>query len=282
MIAAPVRLDRLERGLFLALGAALAPAQVGWAYGQGAFDSMPGDLVNLTLASMAKSGGAGERLFLPFDELTLSVDGAPEGERQIISINGIRFVHDVLGGDTTETVAQALVLELGGDPEDPWTATLGPGASEITVSPSTFGGVWDLSIRGSMSVSGKTSSGAAALLTDGMLTCSITIQTFSKSRSLQTGAWGMAARVLAAMSDDDTLQALSDHGVGVSAVGAPVDISALSGANWETRCTLDVDLTVCSAFTRPIDTIEEVELGASFSDLAGSLLGQAETIITAP
>jgi hypothetical protein len=281
VIASPVRLDRLQLGLFRALGSALAPAQVGWSYGQGAFDAMPGDLVNLTMTSMGPATGSGRRVILPFDALTLTIDGAPLDQRQIIRVNGVRFVHDVGALDTPETIAQAQALALAGDPANPWTATQGPGPTEVTITPDGFGSVWDVSIRGDMSVSSKVSSGAAALLTEGHEVCSVTIQTFSKGRELRDGAWVLASRVIAALRAVDSLEVLAEHGIAVSTVGAPVDISGLSGANWETRCTLDADLVVSSAFSRPIDTIEAVELGITFSDQAGEL-AQVVTVITEP
>lgn len=285
MIVLPERLDRMQTGLFSVLGDALAPAQVGWAYGQAAFENMPGDLVSLALSSgpVPRVTQVQGSVILPFDSLTLKVGAVTANQRLGVSVNEINFFRDVSGLDTPSTVAAGLLAQLGADPEhDPWTVAPGLAADELVLTPNSFGAVWRVRLLGPVTAPASTASGSAALLSECDADCTITAQTFSKQREPYAGAWALASRLLAALRARDYVDTLYTYGVTLGALGAPSDISALSGGNWESRCTLDFGCVLRSAFARPVDTITSVVLGLDLSGPGGGAFAPVVTTINNP
>jgi hypothetical protein len=222
-------------------------------------------------------------VILPFDTLTIKVDSATPGDRIGVVVNEIAFFRDVGALDTPATMAAGLLAQLGADPvNDPWTVAPGLAADELVLTPVAFGSVWRVGLLGSMSAPARTSSGLAAMLSEGVSDCTITAQAFSKNREPRSGAWAIASRLLATLRAHDHVDTLHSFGLVLTTIGGPTDISGLSGGNWETRTTLDFGVGICSAFTRPVGTIEALDLGLDFTDPGGGSFATVVTTIPSP
>lgn len=269
MIISPTRLDKLQEGLYTVLQGRLSPVQVGWAYGQGAFESMPTDLLNLTVSTgptpFSRKGARGTT-FLPYTSITLQVTGSTEGVKTIVTLNEYDFAYEALLGDTIEIVRDNLLLTLNSNPEnDPWTAAA-LDLDKIVITPNAFADVWETSLHGEIQAIEQVVPGTVALKTVGTRTFTINLQAFSKARSPRSGAWRIMDKVLTVFEDPVLNEDLYAYGIAVWDKGTPTDISAIAGANWESRVSVDVDIAMRSVATRSVDHIETLNLGLGFSD----------------
>lgn len=281
----PIRLDRLQRGMFEALSDALSPATVGWSYGQAAFEGVGDELVSLQMASgpsywtqKHKRG----RLILPFDSLTLEVTDATPTTRDIVTVNGIDHAVDVVA-QTPEQIRDELLALLNADPaNDPWSAAAGGSPSELVITPSSFGSVFSVELFGELAEVSQTTSGDAALLTEGTRVFTITIQCFSKSREPRNGAWSLMSRVESVFETEEYVQQLDAYGLGLWDKGIATDISAIAGANWESRVTLDVEVAMRSAQVRPVDQIETVQATINARGDDGNIIATTTFTVASP
>lgn len=285
-IASPIRLDRLQEGVFTILGDAVSPAQVGWAYGQGAFESMPGDLVNVTMSSgptqWARKAKRGS-ILLPFDTITIEVTQAVIDTRNLIRVNGIDYFIDTQVAMTVEDIRDTLVVALNSDPDnDPWTAAAGVPVDELVITPNFLGSVFSLELVGDLVGVSQTISGDAVLVTKGTRVFTLGIESFSKSREPRNGAWNLTSKVLAAFEAEDYIETLAGFGVGVWDKGTATDISAIAGANWESRVAVDVQVAMKSVFVRPVDQIETVEIDLTVLSDENTVIDTETIIVSSP
>jgi len=284
-LANPIRLDRLQQGLFLALSDALAPATVGWVYGQAAFETVGPELVSLQMANgpsywtqKHKRG----RVILPFDSLTLNVAGSTPDVRDIVRVNGIDHAVDVVA-QTPEQIRDELVSLLNANPDnDPWSAAAGGSPSELVLTPTSFGSVFSVELVGELAEVSQVASGEAALLTEGTRVYTITVQTFSKQREPRNGAWSLMARVESVFETEEYVEQLESFGVALWDKGIAADISAIAGANWESRVTVDLQVAMRSAQVRPVDQIEQVKTTFTARGDDGNIIAIRNLSIASP
>lgn len=261
----PLRLDRLQAGVFAVVNGQMAPdATVGWSYGQAAFEQVGPDLIDLQLAngpSFWSQKGKRSSTIAPFDDVTIDVTAATDAVRNIVRVNGIDHAVDGDGVLDPEGIRDAMVALLNANPTegDTWSAAPGVSTSELVLTPSSFGSVFSLELVGELAATSQTLSGNAARLTTGTRVWTLTIQCFSKNRTPRNGAWALMSEIEGIFEDDDHIETLNSYGVSVWDKGIAADISAIAGANWESRVTLDVQLAMRSAMVKPVDTIETVK-----------------------
>lgn len=282
-----LRLDRFQQAVFDALSDSLGSGvDVGWAYGQAAFEQRGADLVDLTMAN-GPSQWTRKRMrgrpLLPFDDITIKVSAAVLDMRNIVRINDFAFFTDVLLGESPEDVRDALVTAINADSDnDPWTAAPAIAVDELVITPAAFGSIFSLELVGDLTAPSQTISGNAGLLTRGTRVFTIQIQCFSKGREPRNGAWNLMGNVLATFEAEEYIEAMRALGVSVWDKGIATDISAIAGANWESRVTVDVQMTMQSVFVRPVEAIETVEIDFTALNSEGLVIGTETTIISAP
>jgi hypothetical protein len=283
-ISAPLRLDRLQKGVFLAIADAMAPASVGWSYGQAAFEQLGPELINLQMANgpsyWTQRGKRGSTI-LPFDSLTLDVTASTPGKRDIVSLNGIEFFVDVVA-QTPEQIRDELIVSLNADANDPWSAAPGVAVSELVITPASFGAIWSAEVSGEIEALSQVVSGNAATLTQGTRVFNITIECFSKEREPRNGAWALMSRIESIFETADYVDTLSEYGVALWNKGIATDISAIAGANWESRVTIDVQMAMRSALVRPVDHIETVLGTINALGSGGSIISTTSFVATPP
>lgn len=285
-IAQPLRLDRLTKGIFSVVNSVVSPATVGWSYGQSAFEQRGADLVNIQPANgptMWSQNGKRGRVIVPFDSITLDVTGSTSGTRNVIKSNNIDFFVDGDGVLDAEGIRDAFLTLLNADPtNDPWIAAAGVNPSELVITPNSFGSVFSLEIVGELAAVSQTLSDEAALLTEGTRVWTFTIECFSKDRTLRGGAWSLMSTIEGIFESEEHIETLNSFGVAVWDKGLATDISAIAGANWETRVTLDVQFAMRSAKVEAVDQIETVQGIINALSSGGSIIATQTFNVATP
>jgi len=281
----PLRLDRLQLGVFGVLSAALPSSTVGWAYGQAAFEGLTPELVNVQMAngpSYWTQKGKRSRVFQPFDSVTLDVTGSTSGVRNIVRVNGIDNAVDGDGLLDPEGIRDALVVLLNADTNDPWTAAPGGAPSELVLTPDSLGTIYSLELAGELAALSQVISSSAARITQGTRVFTITIECFSKDREPRNGAWSLMSTIEGVFEDEDHIETLNSFGVSVWDKGIAADISAIAGANWESRVTLDVQMAMRSALVKAVSTIETVNATINVKGDFGTIIATQTFTVAVP
>jgi len=285
-LQAPLRLDRFQQGLFSVVSDAMGPTtSVTWGLGQAVYESLEAELVVLTVPNgpgYFNQNHARATTILPFDSITIDVTGATAGVRDVISVNCIDYFVDADGVITDEDIRDAFVIALNENSNDPWSAADGAGSTELVITPDSFGAIWSLEILGELAAISQTVSGNAASLTQGTRTITVGIQCFAKNRTLRAGAAAMIAKIQSIFEDPGYSADLSVFGIGVWDKGPCVDISAIAGANWESRYSMDVQMAMRSAITRPVDHIETINATIYGECPPGTVIATETFTVTAP
>ncbi len=260
----PIRLDRVQKALYDVLTDALDTAGggpvVSWSYNEASFE---GNVPDAGIVSLTMIGGpspfnrAGRRgtLLNAASAITVTVDAAEVGRRYILRLNGFDYLHDAVVGDTVTTIRDSLLGQL----DEPAASGVANGADSIDLSADSLGGLRSLQLVGPLSSSGLVVDGRSVLVVDGEQTMLVNIQAYSKGREPRNGAWALMARVYAALQSEDYVETLRRFGVGLWGKGVSTDLSAVVGAHWETRVSMDLTIAARSTWVRPIDRIESVD-----------------------
>lgn len=261
-IFTPLRLDRVQQALFEVLAEATGVG-VHWAYAEVPQESLAADFLALTMI-----GGPGPVnrkhvrgcVFQPPTLVPLTVGPLVVGSRVVVALNDFNYFHDVTGLDTVTTVRDDLVAQINDvDNIEPVTATA-VGVDSLDLVPDLFGSLWNLKIAGPISAGALTLSPDFAELVDGTQTMLVNVQAYSKGREPRNGAWSVIQRSIAALQTGDLVERLRRFGVGVWDYTNPIDLSAITGAHWETRASFDVTLAARARWARPTDVVETVDV----------------------
>jgi len=282
----PLRLDRFQRGLMAVVKDAMGPGvSVTWAMGQAVFESLESEIVAISLPNgpgYFNQNHARATTILPFDDITIDVTGATAGTRNIIAINCIDYAVDADGVLTDEDIRDAFVTLLNADPDDPWSAANGPSSTELVITPDSFGAIWSLELLGQLAATGQTVSGDAASLTQGTRVMTAQFQCFSKNRTIRGCAAALMSRIQSIFESPNYTSQLSGWGIGVWDKGPSVDISAIAGANWESRYSMDVQMAMRSAIVEPVDQIETINATLLIDCPPGTTIATEQFTVTAP
>jgi hypothetical protein len=261
-IFTPLRLDRLQQGLFEVLAEATG-VDVQWSYSQ-----VPGDQLGPSFVTMMMVGGPGPfirkqkrgRIIQPVDSITLTMGPLVVGKRIGVLLNEFNYFEDVIGGDTPDIVRDRFIAQLNDvNNIEPVTASAG-GAGELVLVPDFTGGIVTLGIYGAVTAGVPTLNAGFVNVVTGAQTMLVNIQAFSKEREPRNGAWAIIGQCLAALQSEDLVTKLRRFGVAVWDKTSPIDLSAVDGGHWETRVSFDVTLAARAIWVRPTEAIETVNI----------------------
>lgn len=278
MIVAPVRFDRMRRALFAALSDALgAGVTLKWSR-----DSVQRDLTMPAMVVLSPMGGlageaerSGGRIALSPDSVSYTLDSVAVGERHSLYLNDYAYRHDVAALETIEDVRDALLAQISADAASPYTA-VAVGTDEIVVTATPAGSIWETHAMPASRwtvVQGVTQ---AVIVTQRQVTQRISIGCYSKSTTAEGGALSLAAIVRAALRMHAYQEDLDNAGVSLMARSPVVDLSAIAGAAWETRCSFDLDVGLAAVTSELVDTIEDVTITTTYEGADGSTILETE------
>lgn len=264
MIDHVMRLDLLQSTLGDILATATG-ATVGWSYGEPAFDDIVGDLVNLQVLSGPTSEqpfarGVG---FLPPSEIVLTIT-ATAGKLARIVVNKIPYQHEVTAGQSPSDVRAALIAAVDADTEARFSAVAHADADKLRLVPDALGSICAASITGPLTAT-VTYADDLVLLTSSRRRMAVTVTCYSKNTTPRGGAWALAGRCMAALEDPDNARALQDATLGIYGMSAPVNLTAIAGAGWESRVAFDLDLNIEAMTVKPIARITDASVSVAMA-----------------
>jgi hypothetical protein len=230
---------------------------------------------------ITNTGGKRGTTLNPITTVDITVDSAAADIRSGIVLNDYDYATDSVGGDTVDTIAERLVALVNGDDLETATATDLTGGV-LQLGEDFLGGIRSLSIYGSLSASNVVRSADNVLVTEGTQTMLVNVQAYSTGRSPRSGAWGVIQQCLAAFQTEDMVETLRAQGVGIGNKTQPIDLSAIAGANWESRVSADITLTARAAWVRPVDIIETVDETIVAKGPTGDTLATETLSVSAP
>lgn len=250
MITQGVRLDRLERGLFEALGSVadeFAHAHGGQPRGAGSLlecrvlggpsKRQASEVHGGTIRARAMSG-------------TVTITDAVEAERYVVRLDGFRHVVDVPALATVTTVRD-LILASMVEREAGRVTAEASGADAIDLTPAGVGALWDLSVLGDIETELVYQESEWCRVAEVNERVTIELQAYSHTASLEGGASTVLNAARARLADRAVLAGLNEYGVSVATQGRVVPLTAIAGGRWESRASLDVELTVRAAYIWP-------------------------------
>lgn len=284
MIPTPIRLDRVQRGLFEVFSSALAPVGVAWGYNEASYQTLPANLAILTMIGgpqpWNRSGKRGA-VILPATSATVTITAATLGALYLVRVNGIAYSHEAAAGETVSDVRDALVTAMNADPGATFTATPS-GLDGLAMAPTEGGGLRTIEIVGPISPGVVVLDSQAYLVTRGTQTALINFQSYSKGREVRNGAWSITASALATMQTESFVETLRGWGVGLWSKGAPTDLSAITSGHWESRVSFDFTVSMVAEWVDPVDTIETVTAEITALNPDGSTAAQVTAQAVAP
>jgi len=272
-----VRLDRMQKALFDLFGG--LGATVTWEYEQ-----VPHEQLGETVISLAATAGPSPHnrqahagvLLLPADSVVVRITGATVGTRNVIKLNGFDYYRDTIAGDTFTTIRDAMMsnIEAG---EDGAVSVAADGADGIAMTADFLGGLRRLQLVGELSADAPVFSGSGVLEQEHTILYLVGVQTYSKRRELRHGANSLADLALDETRAHDKLELLERAGVAIWERSDVTDLTAIAGANWETRAAFDLTIAARTIAVREIDLIETVEIDGDV-DLVGERIDDGTVI----
>lgn len=262
VIAPPLRLDRLQRGLFEVFAEATG-VDVHWGFSEVLQTQLTETFVALTMIggptpNLRKHRHA--RALHPIESVTLTVT-LDVGTRVGIILNAFNYFTDIVAGDTVSTVRNRLIADINHSTNTAETATAAAfavGAIDLTAD--MLGGITSLAIYGSITVGVPTLSIDAVLLDETTHNVLVNVQAYSRGREPLGGAWVPISQCQAALRSELFVEALRAYGLAVWDTGTPTDLSNIAEGHWETRVSFDLVLALRSRTVERVDTIETLSL----------------------
>lgn len=270
MTAPPLRLDRLQQGLFETLGSALSsryttdPPTLSWAYGEQSFESTSGGgLISLSVLAgptpLLRTQARG-RTIHDTTSIEVVVDAAVAGV-YAVTLNCYVYRYTADGTETVEEIRDALLASItAGEATYGSVAPSAVGTDTILLTSTQTAGLWQLSISGPLMIQNRVDSGQIATLTEGQTEVVVNIQCFSKGRQPRDGAWDLTQTIMSALQTPSIAQELNLWGVGLGNKGNPIDISATTGGHWSTRTTFDVTMFMRSVWAVEVAKAQSISL----------------------
>ena len=253
-----VRLPHLERGLAAALSG--VADVVAWARGAAPRD--PGSLLSLRLLSppttRARYGGV---VRARSTGGTVTVTGASEGERNVVTIDGYRYVRDVPGSSSITEERDALLAAIAAGEAGRLTVAAN-GSDGIDLTPVDVTALWELELLGELT--GDVDHLGACRVDTRQQSAVLELQAFVRHVPtdgvyLADSASAVLAAAQARLSSEQRYHELAEWGVGVGEwLSDPTDISAIAGGRWETRAQALVGLNLRSTYVESVDYFEGV------------------------
>jgi hypothetical protein len=257
----PIRLDRLQLGLYSTLTAALAPVRVSWAYGEQSFETVPDEgLVSLNVISGPTPTSRQHKrgtILNPIADVDLTVASLEIGAKYIVRINEFDYSTEAGALDTVTTIRDRLTSEIDADTlEDVTTSDVGIDAFTLTAGSS--GAIRSIQLFGPLTAGAPTIDPQSVLITEGGQEMLINLEAFSKGREPRTGALTLTSISMAVLQSEDYVETLRSYGIAIRSKGPTSNLSALAGGHWESRASFDFVAAMSATWVRPIDRIETV------------------------
>lgn len=255
------RIDRLQLGLVAALAPLVPAGRVKWQHGEPPLSGLQ-PFISLSLVSgpMAwDQDHARGSVLLPATSIIVTVTAATVGVRNVIRLNGFDYYRDTVALDTVTTVRDALLALVQAGEAGFVTATAS-GVDGILLSGTFLGGLRELQLFGELSSGSLVPSGQAIIETRGTVQCLVGVQTYAKDKTPRGGALALAHAVQGRLQRVGVSEELSRYGVAVWHKGSVNDLSAVAGAHWETRATVDLTIAMQSVEVEPVDTIQDASV----------------------
>jgi hypothetical protein len=196
-------------------------------------------------------------------------------------LNDFDFFTDGIGGDTLTTIRDRLIALINADTITPATAVVFD-ADTFDLNADSLGGIVSLALVGSLSAGTVVDADDSVLVTEGSQSMLLNVQAFSKNKEPRNGAWAILQQCAAALQTPDLTEKFTRFGVGVWDKSQPVDLSAIAGASWETRASLDVTLAARALWVRPVDVVETVITTVDTTDAGGASIDSTQFTVNSP
>lgn len=290
-MARRTRLDRVQRGIHSVLNA-LAPntiGETGWVNGQKPYQTdpktPPSSLLTYALTSGPNPGkriGAhADRILKPPDTVVVRFDPVVVGARPWIKLNGFEHWYDVQGGDTAANIRDAFIASINLEHADECVASIND-PNEMLLTANFLGGLWSLEFLGEIAVGNGVFSDNAVALTTGLEESILTLNAYSKNRTLKDGARSILDEAIGELRLRQTIHTLSRYGMSLGDRGPVIPLDAIAGANWETRASIDINLRTTSYIIEPRDLVETVTINLDIFAAGASTPFQQTVLAQAP
>ena len=269
-----VRLDRLQQGLFEALGN--VAADVVWSYGQIPREQISSDLLALTLTAGPSLGfrrSRRGRVLQPASSVVVRVTAATVGVRNVLRLNGFDYFRDTVALDTPTIIRDAMLADVVAG--EPLIVAAPDGADGITLTAPTLGDMRTLHLFGELANDPAVfppPPDDTVLVTEGTAVHLVTVQAYSKQAEPVDGAWALCDAALDVVQSEAGVELLGRYGLALWEKGPVINLSAIAGANWETRAAFDLTLAARTVSVEPIQTIETVNYSVDVDDVSGATI----------
>lgn len=266
----PIRFDRLQAGIVAWLQAAHPSARVLWHPSE-----WPRAQAGLDLALTAKiiagpdstplGGESSAAATLPLTAVArvLPAAAGAVGEDVVLFASGRRFEYAIAAGDATvENVRDGWLesLGVGGDPGPMVSASfVAQDTDEILITATTLGDLHGLAVLGSIAglVELEVLTTAVAQVQVEDVQAVIRIEAWATSRYPRGGALAALANLLGRRTLSASTTVLDAHGLSLDP-GRVISLDGMTGPQWDSRATVDLDVGMLSIAAEAPLVIERV------------------------
>lgn len=256
MATRAIRLDRMQAGLVAWVSSVLPSTTVVWGKQSLPRESAAASLATFSVIAGPRSAGQGGGSMRPWTLITtatITVPAVAEGDYLTIRASGTSATHQVTAGEDgdTEAARDSLLAELQASSI---TATFAAASTnQITISASP-GDIYDLIGQG---VSVVTTASAPYAVQVDEAVYRVELQISSTDPSPMNGASSLMAE-LCASTDLPVPEAIRELcGLRVD-MGNPINLSRLSGPDWQSREVVDIEVTLISLATSQAQALVQI------------------------
>ncbi len=271
IMAPPVRFDRMRECLQGVLTDALGPdVTVKWGRDSVQRDSTKASMVSLTTSTgaLTKGNWRGRRLLLSPISISFTVTSATIGVLYSLYLNGHPYRHEVTGVETVDDVRDSLLAKVVADSRSPYGAASGA-SGELIVTGDYAGALFQAEALPAPDWTIAQGATTVTAIRERPSVTTLTVGSYSKGVDIFDGASDLDARVDQALSQQKYQTTFANFGVSLQSRGAPIDISAIAGAGWETRITRDLGIGMRSISTEVTESIETAAMTSIFNTSTG-------------
>jgi len=195
--------------------------------------------------------------------ITWTASGVAVGQRVGIALTGGQWWYEREAGDTDTDVRDALLAKFTGDAQAlPGVTVTASGAASIVFDTGGVPGLlWRPSLIGAGSVSLVVDTSVLSAVDTGTAFVTIELQAFAAGRGL--AAHALLGAILGSLSSTDQVERRDALGVSLLGTTAPADLTALVGADFQSRAACRLTLGIRSYRAVAADAITEVGFTAT-------------------
>lgn len=266
-----VRLDRLQRGLYQVLSDELSPTLISWGRLNAPYTEMPASFISLQMIDgpfFSNWRRARGESIPEIESAVVTVEENGHG-LAILRVNAFTYRVPFTTPEATRAALLAAIVE-------PGVSIATQGDDELLLSPGAPGGLWDVYAYGDAS-SQVTVSDRTLLVTRGEWITTVELQAFSKDGAPAGSAQLLAQRALQALVSMPVSDRLRfAWKLSLQEKTTIIDLSAIAGAYWESRCSASFMVSQEGVSSRPVEVIEHCQARLTF-DIGGGVELPIET-----